>query len=222
MAELIEMLGLSDEEAPATDETAEADAQAEQDEADAKPADNSDAGDKPASESDDASDDASDDEEGGQDNPDAYADFEMPEGFTLDETLLAAAVPLFQELSLTQEQAQKLVDFHANQIQASSQSQSDAFDEMVQGWQAEAMADSEFGGDAFEQSASIARSAIAKFGNDELKTLLNDHGLGNHPEMIRFMVKVGRLTTEDSLDVSHPAVVARDRVSTLYPNDRNE
>lgn len=185
---------------------------------------NSDADDKSASESDGESEskDEDADGEGDQDNPDAYADFDMQEGFEVNEALLEAAVPLFQELGLTQEQAQKLVDFQTDQVKASSQSQTDAFNEMVQGWQADAMVDSEFGGDAFEQNASIAQEAVAKFGTPELKELLNDHGLGNHPEMIRFMWKVGTLTKEDSLDPSDPLNPEQDRLKMLYPNDRTE
>ena len=53
------------------------------------------------------------DAEGSQTPPDEYADFSMPEGIQLDETMLAEALPVFKELELTQTQAQKLVDFQA-------------------------------------------------------------------------------------------------------------
>ena len=160
--------------------------------------------------------------EGEQVNPDTYADFVMPEGMTVDSELLAAATPIFSELGLTQEQAQKLVDFQAQQVQASSQSQTDAFNQLVDGWQEQSRNDKEFGGDAFEQNVGIAQSAVEKFGTPELKQLLNEHGVGNHPEMIRFMVKVGKLTVEDVPGANNaPVSVTQDRVSTLYPNDRN-
>jgi hypothetical protein len=51
---------------------------------------------------------------------------------------------------------------------------------------------------------------------------LEDHGVGDHPEMFRFMVGVGNLTAEDvpgSDGVGGSA--KKDIVSTLYPNDRN-
>ncbi len=59
---------------------------------------------------------------GSQTVPDTYADFVMPEGVELDSALLTEAAPLFKELGLTQDQAQKLVDFQAKQVQASSES----------------------------------------------------------------------------------------------------
>ena len=45
--------------------------------------------------------------------PETYADFKLPEGATIDPELLAEASPIFKELGLTQENAQKLVDFYA-------------------------------------------------------------------------------------------------------------
>lgn len=45
--------------------------------------------------------------------PETYAEFKLPEGATIDPELLAEASPIFKELGLTQENAQKLVDFYA-------------------------------------------------------------------------------------------------------------
>lgn len=47
--------------------------------------------------------------------PDAYTDFKAPEGFELDKAALSKAAPVFKELGLTQDQAQKLVDLYARQ-----------------------------------------------------------------------------------------------------------
>lgn len=153
--------------------------------------------------------------------PDTYADFAMPEGVTLDAALLTEATPLFKELGLTQDQAQKLVDFQAQQAQAGSASQVDAFNQLMNDWQEKSKNDSEFGGDKFDESVGIARAAIDKFGTPELKQLLEEHGVGNHPEVIRFMVKVGKLTAEDVPgSTTTPPTKAQDRVSLLYPNDK--
>ena len=159
--------------------------------------------------------------EGSQTPPDTYADFVLPEGVTLNEALLAEASPLFKELGLNQEQAQKLVDFQAKQVQAGSKSQVDAFNQLMNDWQTKSKNDKEFGGDKFKENVAVARSAISKFGTPELKQLLEEHGVGNHPEVIRFMVKVGKLTAEDVPGSNNaPVSKAQDRVSLLYPNDK--
>jgi len=153
--------------------------------------------------------------------PDTYADFVMPEGVELDSALLTEATPLFKELGLNQDQAQKLVDFQAKQAKASSESNVDAFNQLMNDWQEQSKNDKEFGGDKFEENVGIARSAIDKFGTPELKQLLEEHGVGNHPEVIRFMVKVGKLTAEDVPGGTNtPPSKAQDRVSLLYPNDK--
>lgn len=157
----------------------------------------------------------------GQTPPDTYADFVMPEGVELDSALLTEAAPLFKELGLTQDQAQKLVNFQAKQSQASSESNVDTFNQLMNDWQTQSKNDKEFGGDKFEENVGVARSAIDKFGTPELKQLLEEHGVGNHPEVIRFMVKVGKLTAEDVPGGTTAAPsTAQDRVSLLYPNDK--
>lgn len=155
--------------------------------------------------------------------PDTYADFTLPEGMELDETVLAEATPMFKELGLTQDQSQKVVDFYAKQVQASSQTQIDNFNQLMSDWRDQSKNDGEFGGDKFEENVKIARSAVDKYGTPELQQLLTEHGVGNHPEVVRFMVRVGQTLQEDvpgsSGTVSKPGA---DRVDILYPNSKKQ
>lgn len=46
---------------------------------------------------------------------------------------------------------------------------------------------------------------------------MNDYGIGNHPEVIRFMANVGKLTKEDVPDSGgNTGQGPRDHVSVLY------
>ena len=157
----------------------------------------------------------------GSESPDTYADFAMPEGMELDEAALAEATPMFKELGLNQEQSQKVVDLYAKQVQAGSQKQTDDFNQLMTDWREQSKTDSEFGGDKYDENVKVAQHAISKYGTPELKQLLNDHGVGNHPEMVRFMVKVGRTLSEDIPGNPGGATGnADDAVSILYPNDK--
>ena len=161
-----------------------------------------------------------DTDEGSQTTPEAYADFVMPEGVELDSAILEGALPILKEMGATQEQAQKLADIMAGQVQASSQGQADAFSQLMNDWVDQSKNDKEFGGDKFEESIATARHAIDAFGTPELKQLLEEHGVGNHPEVIRFMVKVGKLTAEDVPGGNAtPSNAKRDMVSRMYPSD---
>lgn len=158
------------------------------------------------------------DGDGDQKAPETYADFTMPEGMELDSALLEQASPLFKELGLTQEQAQKLVDFQAQQVQASQQGQLEAFNQLKTDWLDQAKSDKEFGGDKFDENVATARLALTKFGSEGLTKLMNDYGIGNNPEMIRFMVKVGRLMKEDVPDSGGPNTsLPKDKAGILYP-----
>lgn len=151
-----------------------------------------------------------------------YSEFALPEGVVLNETAMTEAVTYFKENGLSQEQAQGAVDLHTKLLQEHTQQQTDAFNQQVADWQDQAKNDKEFGGDKFDENIKVAQSAVNKFGTPELKQLLEDYGVGNHPEIIRFMVKVGNLTKEDVPGGPASVVTAKDRVSLLYPNDRND
>lgn len=129
--------------------------------------------------------------------PEEYAAFEVPEGFELDEKLVEAAAPVFKELNLSQGQAQKLADTFAAYRQAEAQELQDAFNADVQKWKQEAESDKEIGGSAFKENVGTAVKALDRFGTSELKSLLESTGLGNHPEVIRFMHRVGKTISED-------------------------
>ena len=161
--------------------------------------------------------------DGGNTPPDTYADFAMPEGIDVDAAAIEEALPVFKELGLTQDAAQKLVDFQAARVQAEGQKQVDAFTQLKQDWHDQSVNDSEFGGDAFAENVALAQSALNNFGTPELKQLMEDYGVGNHPEMLRFMVKVGKLTAEDVPgNTGANSVEGKDVVSAMYPNDRNK
>lgn len=161
-------------------------------------------------------------EAGGDDqaSPETYSDFTLPEGVELDEKLMNEVKPLFEEVGMTKDQAQKFVDLHAKVVQEGARQQAEQFSELVNGWQKQAKADKEFGGDKFDENVGVARSAVDKLGTPEFKQLMEDHGVGNHPEMIRFMWNVGKLMKEDTPGQSGgPSTPQKDRVSILYPND---
>lgn len=166
-----------------------------------------------------AGDDAGDD--AGEDNQkpiDDYSDFTLPEGIELDTATLEKAVPIFKELGLNQEQAQKLVDFQASMVQENLDSQQDAFAELKSTWMTESENDKDFGGEAFNENVGIARLAMDKLGSEGLTQLMDDYGVGNHPEVIRFMWNVGKLIKEDVPgQQGNASTESKDRVSVMYP-----
>ena len=112
----------------------------------------------------------------------------------LDPEVLTAFGEVAKELDLPQEAAQKVLDKVAPVIQAR---QAKAVEEVKQEWFNESQSDKEFGGENLNSNLEIAKSSLKAFGTDALKSLLQESGLGNHPEVIRFMYRAGKAISED-------------------------
>jgi hypothetical protein len=145
----------------------------------------------------------------------------LPKGVEIDAKIRDAYSEVARELNLPQEKAQGLFDktmiaLHGRAIEEQSRQSAE--------WVTQAKADSEYGGAKLDENLGRAKKAITEFGSDGLRELLDSPtGLGNHPEVIRFMVRVGKAISEDrfvgsnqgrTLDPSDDAVKAR----KLYPS----
>jgi len=157
------------------------------------------------------------------DVPENYDDFTMPEGIEVDETALKEAAPVFKELGLNQEQAQKLVDLQAKMAVEGQKAQVEAFNAQLDDWDTQSLNDKEFGGDKFDENIKTASLAVEKFGTPELKTMLETHGLYAHPEVVRFFYRVGNTLKEDNPGSGgNPVKGKTDRVTQLYGPQNKE
>lgn len=129
--------------------------------------------------------------------PEQYTDFTAPEGTSLDSALTGDLKTLAKELDLSQEDAQKVADLGVKHAQSLVAKQTEALTAAATEWEAQARADTEYGGDAFEENLGVAKKAVDAFATPELKKLLNETRLGSHPEMIRFMVRTGKAISQD-------------------------
>jgi hypothetical protein len=142
--------------------------------------------------------------------PEEYAEFEVAEGVALDETTLGEFKGVAKDLNLPQESAQKLVDLATQMSQRWADQFTNQVTETRQGWLDASKADKEFGGDKLGESLATAKRAIDAYGTPELTQLLNETGIGNHPEVIRFMARAGKGVTETG-------VVKADQTATGAP-----
>ena len=113
----------------------------------------------------------------------------------LDPEVLTAFGEVAKELNLPQDSAQKVLDKVAPVIQAR---QAKVVEEAKIGWANDAKSDEEFGGENLNANLEIAKSSLKAFGTDALTNLLQESGLGNHPEVIRFMYRAGKAISEDA------------------------
>ncbi|WP_250533975.1 protease [Caballeronia sp. AZ10_KS36] len=164
--------------------------------------------------------------------PIEYTDFNVPEGVQLQGEVFEELKAFAKEKGLSQEDAQKLVDLGVKQSQgfntgfteAVAKAETEAFGLPRGEWEAKAKADPEFGGEKLGENLAAAKLALDKFGSDQLRAALNKSGLGNYPEMIRFMVKAGKAISEDGRLVTG-AAAQKDRSATpienrIYPDHK--
>ena len=154
---------------------------------DDKPAD----GDKPAEKPDDK-------EQKQEGAPEKY-EFTAGEGIELDTEALKDFEPVARDLNLTNEQAQKLVDAYPKILAGVQQRQAEAWQKQTEGWAETVKADKEIGGDKLTANLSAAQRALDQFGTPELKEYLNATGLGNHPDLVKTFVKIGKAMSEDGM-----------------------
>ncbi|EMM7412130.1 peptidase [Enterobacter hormaechei] len=152
-----------------------------------KPAD----GDKPADKPDDK-------EKKPEGAPEKY-EFTAGEGVELDTEALKDFEPVARDLNLTNEQAQKLVDAYPKILAGVQQRQAEAWQKQTEGWAETVKADKEIGGDKLTANLSAAQRALDQFGTPELKEYLNATGLGNHPDLVKTFVKIGKAMSEDGM-----------------------
>ena len=168
----------------------------------------------------DSTDDAGadgDDEGEGEGAPESYGDFEVPEGMQIDESMLEKVNPVFKDLNLTQEQAQKLVGVYAEAVQEATEAQQTAWAETVNGWLTELKDDKVLGGENLGENAGIAKRAIDMFGDDSLKTALDETGMGNHPALFKFMHRIGNKIVDGKFVQGEPGHTDKSRADRMYP-----
>lgn len=137
--------------------------------------------------------------------PNAY-EFKAPEGYTLDAKLVEEVTPVFKELGLNNEQAQRLVEFHSKAMIEAAKAPESTYAAMRNDWQAKAKADPDMakavngdktGLDAVKLDMGRALNAI---GDPtlaaEFKQAMDLTGAGDHPAFIKTFWKMAQFITE--------------------------
>ena len=183
--------------------------------AESAPADNSDGnkdGDQPAGDK-------------PQGAPEKY-EFQAPEGKEFDAEIIGNFSEVAKELNLTQDAAQKLVETMGPKI---AERQLARIEAVRNEWTQASQVDKEFGGDKLNENLAVAKKALDSFGTPELRSLLQESGLGNHPEVIRMMYRAGKAISEDTFVGNSPGAGGKStgpqdfnaKAAALYSNQQS-
>lgn len=129
--------------------------------------------------------------------PEKY-DFAMPDGFELNQEVAGEFEAYARELNLPQDKAQAVVDMGVKLMQAHQASQAALVQQTQEQWRNEVVNDKEIGGQALAENLSYAAKVLDTFAPD-LRGVLDETGLGDHPAFVKAFVKIGKAISEDRL-----------------------
>lgn len=151
--------------------------------------------------------------------PEKY-EWTLPEGFEgeLDQAAVEAFEPLARELGLTQEQANKMVELHAQSLMKANEAAREQIASQMQQWNESLRTDPDFGGAKFNENVAIAQKAVQAFGPPELTQVLNETGLGNHPALVKTFHQIGKAISEDRFVPGNQSSGPRSAGAIMYPD----
>jgi hypothetical protein len=140
-------------------------------------------------------------------------DLKLPADSTVDAAVVERTAARARELGLSNEHAQKTLDFVHQEVSAAAKAAAEAtlaahapggaeWEKNVKDWNAAALADQELGANKPEQltqNAALARRVVATFGDKESIEFLEKNPLGSHPALLRMLVRIGKASGEGSL-----------------------
>lgn len=155
--------------------------------------------------------------------PEEYAEFNMPEGMVEDKALTEKVTPLFKEMNLSQEQAQKLVDAYAPHVQEVA---TQAVDNHIA--QIEEAVRQENQKNFETLMAMPNRDQVKGFVNDGLKFLAqtDDEAAylradGNNPLLVNMLARLGQQIGEGSFvegSGGRGEQTSAEKLDAMYPS----
>ncbi len=128
--------------------------------------------------------------------PEKY-DLKVPNGALLDSSHVEKIAAYARERGLSQEDAQKVLERDNSILMSYAERQKAQTEEARNSWAEATKLDKELGGEKLPQTVEVARRVLDRFGSEEFKQQLNETGLGNHPELIRILSRIGKVLSSD-------------------------
>lgn len=168
--------------------------------------------------------------------PEAYTEFKAPEGTTLDPKAIEAATPIFKELGLTQEAAQKLVNLQAAREADVAKAPKATYDALRQTWRSEVTADKDIsaysvdgksGIDAVKVDIGRALATLDPKLASDFRQAMDLTGAGDNPAFVKAFWRLSQSVVEgrpvsgrgpSPLGQKAPGAKPPSAAQALYPN----
>lgn len=124
-------------------------------------------------------------------------ELKLPDGSLLDPQDIVKVEAFAKANNLTNAQAQQLLEQRHEAAAGLVQRQQAFLTDQSQKWLEEIRGHPELGGTHFAETTAYAKRVMQRFGSEGLTELLESSGLGNHPKVVEFVVKIGKALGED-------------------------
>lgn len=122
-----------------------------------------------------------------------------PQGSKLSAQDVEEIASYCKERGFSQEQAQSQIERESKLREGFEKQSLVQLAKATTEWLETAKSDKEIGGEEFPKSAELAKRVVSRFGTPEFKAELERTGLGNHPELVRVFVRIGKAMSDDQL-----------------------
>jgi hypothetical protein len=133
---------------------------------------------------------------------------EMAEGAKYDEEMEAAFKPIAYKAGLTPRQAQTILDEYntvtAKRMEGYSKTMEDGVGKLKTEW-----------GQNYDKNIGLAGRAVKELGGDELRAMLEETGLGNHPVLIKVFAKLGQDLVEEPMLIGDTPPATNENADTI-------
>lgn len=126
-------------------------------------------------------------------------DLKIPENSPLGTEDLASIKKDYVDGKITKDQAEGAIQSRTEGALALKATQDKAFEQTKAAWKDAVAKDPELGGDKLPETIALSSRAFKAVASPELQRITESTGLGNHPEFVRMMAKIGRIIGEDRL-----------------------
>lgn len=146
----------------------------------------------------------------------------LPEGMELNQEMTTKFNEIASNLDLSQKGASELMSLAIELTQQTQQNIAEAYKQNLETKKADyaksLKVDKELGGAKLNDTLKTATLAYNKFASDEIKDILAQTGLDNHPGVVRIFHELGKQMENDNIHSGNPVSEKKNHAQVMYPD----
>lgn len=135
-------------------------------------------------------------------------DFKLPEGSLLHPDAVKEIVDFANAKKLSKDDTQAMLERESKAVGAYVEGEKAKATQMEDQWFEASKTDKEFGGAAYDTNVELGNRVLKKFGTPAFEVLLKDSKAHMHPEVQRFLIRIGKAMNPAELVTESPGTGA--------------